>query len=286
MNESSFFKKKEITLLDVYKDKYLKAYEVIDESGNRNVILENEEESILINASDYDGSSNLVFGTKWMDNYSDYKRYNKNGYIVVLYKGHPKSFNGLGNAAHDISYCVYEHVLIAEDIISRSLRNDEVVHHLDSHKANNIPENLLIISSEMHGKLHSWLSRYNFTPIYEKSVYSSECNRCANCEKPCSVNLKYCSARCANINTIRESKMPDKDTLDNLIRTMSMVSIGKIYEVSDVTIKNWCVKLNIDLTNRKNTYSGYRIAKELKKSGDTALKYKKEILTRDQVSES
>lgn len=46
MNESSFFKKKEISLLDAYKDKYLKAYEVIDESGNRNVILENEEESL------------------------------------------------------------------------------------------------------------------------------------------------------------------------------------------------------------------------------------------------
>lgn len=47
-----------------------------------------------------------------------------------------------------------EHDLIIEKEIGRSLRDDEVVHHIDRDRSNNRIENLLLMTRGEHSKLH------------------------------------------------------------------------------------------------------------------------------------
>ncbi|MFO5615121.1 HNH endonuclease, partial [Klebsiella pneumoniae] len=54
---------------------------------------------------------------------------------------------------------VYEHRVVGEDTIGRSLYDDEEVHHLDENKLNNHPDNLLILPQSQHLKLHAWMKR-------------------------------------------------------------------------------------------------------------------------------
>ena len=48
----------------------------------------------------------------------------------------------------------FEHRVIAEKMIGRPLRPDEVVHHIDRNKRNNVPENLQVMTRSEHTRLH------------------------------------------------------------------------------------------------------------------------------------
>jgi hypothetical protein len=51
---------------------------------------------------------------------------------------------------------VYEHIVVAEKMIGRSVAPYEIVHHLDGNKQNNHPDNLDILSSTAeHNKIHN-----------------------------------------------------------------------------------------------------------------------------------
>ena len=61
-----------------------------------------------------------------------------NGYIAIYMPMHPKAFsNG----------CVYEHVLVAEEILGRYLNEEECVHHIDFNRKNNDKSNLIVFAS-------------------------------------------------------------------------------------------------------------------------------------------
>jgi len=69
-----------------------------------------------------------------------------NGYRCVYLPKHPR--------AHPNGY-VYEHIVIAEAELGRSLDDNEVVHHVDGNKRNNTPENIRVLSSQSeHINLH------------------------------------------------------------------------------------------------------------------------------------
>lgn len=69
------------------------------------------------------------------------KRPNKNGYVLVYELNHPNA---------DIGGRVLEHRLVMEKILGRHLKKWEIVHHKNSIKNDNRPENLEIIISRKH----------------------------------------------------------------------------------------------------------------------------------------
>lgn len=71
----------------------------------------------------------------------------KNGYKMVIKKGHPR--------ANDHGY-VREHILVMEEKLGRFVTKDESIHHIDGDKMNNHPDNLEIFSSHTEHLQHHW----------------------------------------------------------------------------------------------------------------------------------
>lgn len=69
-----------------------------------------------------------------------------NGYILVrVGKNHPLA---------DVRGYAYEHRVVAEEKIGRSLLDNEHVHHVDENKQNNSPENLEVLTTQEHRFQH------------------------------------------------------------------------------------------------------------------------------------
>lgn len=173
--------------------------------------------------------------------YKNKKRVMKNGYVVVEFPEHPRAFDtGTGIVG------VYEHVLIAEeDVIDRPLKTSEVVHHLDQNRSNNSPENLLVLSNPMHGKLHSWLDKNEVKPKEDYGVRKElGCIRCSLCERPINHGETYCSTKCASES---RRKLPDisKEELEKLVWETPTSKLAERFNVSDKAVEKLCLKLNV-----------------------------------------
>lgn len=165
-----------------------------------------------------------------------------NGYKIIKIENYPRS----KSVCYDNWY--YEHIVLCEEELGRSLNDDEVVHHLDGNPRNNRLNNLVVISSSAHNKIHAWMNRNSIMPVQEKVP---EC-------KICGITLQkhqdiFCSRECLNedksINKIDEKKL-----LELMKSDMSMLEIAKIYNVSDNAIRKWCKKYKIpcSLKDRKS----------------------------------
>ncbi len=73
------------------------------------------------------------------------KRIDADGYVLVLNRTHPnRSKNNY----------VREHRIVAEKMLNRLLRKDEIIHHINGIKTDNSPENIMITNRSEHRKLH------------------------------------------------------------------------------------------------------------------------------------
>jgi hypothetical protein len=54
---------------------------------------------------------------------------------------------------------IAEHRFVAEAVIGRKLKENEVVHHIDTNKLNNSPENLVVLTRDKHAKIHFTMRR-------------------------------------------------------------------------------------------------------------------------------
>lgn len=167
------------------------------------------------------------------------------GYIMVHSPNHHRaSSNGY----------VYEHILIAEQMLGRILKDEEVVHHEDRDRTNNNIDNLFVFATASdHARYH-----YNNIMIKVDDYYISPSNvrtkKCEVCDNifeyypNASKVRKFCSAKCNTISQTKTNK-PSKDELFNLVKIKSFVEIGRMFNVSDNTIRKWCK--SYDLPYRK-----------------------------------
>lgn len=77
----------------------------------------------------------------------------------------------------------------------------------------------------------------------EQEAAQKEINTCLVCGK-LTKNEKYCSQECCHI-ALRKIERPSREKLKELIRNMPFLQIGKIYSVSDNTIRKWCKSYNL-----------------------------------------
>ena len=75
-------------------------------------------------------------------NYRAGKSLDANGYVTLTSK------------AHGQGYGRREHRVVAEAMLGRSLLRSEVVHHLNHDKADNRPENLVVLPRSEHQRVH------------------------------------------------------------------------------------------------------------------------------------
>jgi hypothetical protein len=81
------------------------------------------------------------FRKKINPNYQPGRMITQDGYVLVFRPDHPKAMkNGY----------IREHRLVAEQMIGRQLRDDEIPHHLNGIKDDNRPENLCVLSLKTH----------------------------------------------------------------------------------------------------------------------------------------
>ena len=176
--------------------------------------------------------------------YDENKKIHLNGYIAYYYPEHPRA---LSNG------CVYEHVLVAEKILNRYLNKGECVHHIDGNKMNNNINNLMIFATNGdHIAYHKGIKAI----LNENGVYycpdkgfcinnkTNRKNMCPFCNK----NIKSIDAMmCLECyNKERAKHIPTREKLIELVNSMSLSKIGKLYNVSDKAVKKWCIKYNIN----------------------------------------
>jgi hypothetical protein len=177
----------------------------------------------------------------------------KEGYIIVYDPNHHRSqSNGY----------VYEHIIIAEEMLNRLLDENECVHHLDENKQNNSLDNLIIFKTKSdHSRFHKTglLEKIGDTYIGIENIgLIKKCKYCGKEFKTFRLDLSkaiYCSEKCAKTSN-RRCDRPTKQELLNLIKSKTFVDIGKIYNVSDNAIRNWCK--SYDLPFKRKDIKDYK----------------------------
>lgn len=140
----------------------------------------------------------------------------------------------------------YEHIAVAEKKLGRELKKGEVVHHLDENKQNNSPDNIIIFATNAeHTAFHKGNKEIYFDS--DGIAHVDVGNKCLNCGCVIDKHAKLCR-KCYLIK--HHSSIPEKDELLNLLKIYSFVEIGKIFGVSERSVRKWCVSYNMP-TQRK-----------------------------------
>ena len=85
-------------------------------------------------------------------------------------------------------------------------------------------------------------SEHGVSPQFSE-LRKKKINYCIDCGKEITNGSVRCS-KCASINS-RLIQRPNREELKNLIRNNSFVAIGKLYSVSDNSVRKWCKSVNL-----------------------------------------
>lgn len=139
-------------------------------------------------------------------------------------------------------------------MIGRWLKEGEVVHHINSVRHDNREENLMVFNSQKdHRRYYSHYDCYIFYQNNEsvwfseiKEEYKNDKNykkKCRECGKLITENSELCT-ECSRKPYYR-CEHPSRETLKELIRNKTFTDIGRMYGVTDNTIRKWCDKYNL-----------------------------------------
>src|SRR5690625_2403546 len=138
-----------------------------------------------------------------------HKRKNHNGYIEIYMPDHHRA---RGNGY------VFKHIVIAEKMINRNIKPNEVVHHINEIKTDNRTSNLKVMDRGEHTKLHS---KDRKTGRYLK------CEHCGSefYRKPSHVKTaRFCSLECnGNASNIKHvnNKYLTKERIEKALKNRS-----------------------------------------------------------------
>jgi len=135
------------------------------------------------------------------------------GYNYLYKPNHPNSKkNGM----------IAEHTFILSQLLGRPLRKNEQCHHKDGNKLNNESINLELVTITEH---------------YYKHRNKRIERKCIVCSKK-TLNGKFCSMVCCHINQ-RKVARPSKQKLIKLIKEHNYCYVGRLFGVSDNSIRKW-----------------------------------------------
>lgn len=179
-----------------------------------------------------------------------------NGYRVLYRPKHPRAMTSRTWKGY-----VYEHIIVAEASIGRSLNDNEEVHHLNGDRCNNRISNLLVLEHGQHSKLHAWINagspgadvmRGRGVGSSVKSLFGPP-KFCEICDATLQhKQAKRCSSECNNAAVVR----CDKPTINQLVRDcaeMSVSAVGRKYGVTDNAIRKWFRGYGVNPPTRKTT---------------------------------
>lgn len=200
-----------------------------------------------------------------------------NGYIAIYKPDHPRAMKN-----DNWKGFIYEHIVIAEKYLGRYLYDNEVIHHLDNNPTNNRQENLLILDSSQHRKLHQWINKVKTELVFSGNYFDRSVtkefpkyDRCEICNTLLQdQQIKCCSKECIdeyqilNESTKRNSSKPSPEQLQEDMDNLPWTEIGKKYGVSDNAAKKWAKNYGLDVSNKKRII--------VNKAKPTTSKYKTE----------
>lgn len=170
---------------------------------------------------------------------SKYRSYETNGYKTYYIPRHHLS---------DMSGKVYEHMIVAEKLLGRELKDGEVVHHKDENRLNNSLDNLMVFKTKAdHSAYHKGCDIVLDGDVYiaihkYEGVRRNPKNKCQLCGELKDVQADMCLA-CHKKNQAKN--IPPKENLINLICNYSMCKIGDMFGVSDNAVRKWCKKYGL-----------------------------------------
>lgn len=119
---------------------------------------------------------------------------------------------------------VYEHRYVVECAIGRALKSDEIVHHKDGNKLNNDKSNLTIMTRAGHLIEHIGRRKISY---------------CVDCGKELSDSRSVRCRECCKINSRKVKNRPSKEELAKMVRESSYCEVGRMFGVSDNTVRKW-----------------------------------------------
>lgn len=154
-----------------------------------------------------------------------------NGYIEIYAPGyHSAKKNGY----------VYEHIVIAENMLGRQLKNGEVVHHKDKNRAHNSPDNLMVFASNSdHSRFHKTGFAIRKDDVYISPPLEKHCSDCGANISPKAVRCLECYRK--NLS----KKVPGKEELIEILKDKTFLQIAREYEVTDNAVRKWCKKYGL-----------------------------------------
>ena len=152
----------------------------------------------------------------------------------------------------------YEYIIIATKKLGRNLKENEIVHHRDGDPTNNDICNLLVLDTlSTHRLLHlvncdeQVLTKktdgsFTITDELKEKIKLSKLTKCSICGKYISYKATNC-LECYNILIQKKRKFHvEPEKLQELVKTMPMTQIGKLFGVSDKAISKRCKRLGIE----------------------------------------
>ncbi|MFJ7680329.1 HNH endonuclease [Peribacillus sp. NPDC097198] len=159
-----------------------------------------------------------------------------NGYIAIYKPDHKRAIKSGGSVGY-----VYEHHIIAELMLGRELREDEIVHHFNFNPLDNRIQNLMVMPQSQHMKLHRLLDYFKMEDlIKEHATEGHHVYQCNNCFKYLLKDKDFCGRDCKADYKINNKKdKPSKAELKNMVENMQLVEIANQYNVQRKNVKQW-----------------------------------------------